>query len=50
MQNLEIYCVTDKENFLKNELQTRAIGKFSSRYIKRDNKDNIFHKEKNYLS
>ena len=49
MQNLEIYCVTDKEVlFRKNELQTRSCwaGKFSSRYIKCDNKDNISIKKK----
>ena len=52
MQNLEIYCVTDKEiPFLEKtsyKLAAVGLGKFSSRYIKCDNKDNIFHKEKNY--
>ena len=52
MQNLEIYCVTDKEvPFLEKtnyKLGAVGLGKFSSRYIKCDNKDNIFHKEKNY--
>ena len=52
MENLEIYCVTDKEvAFLeKTNYRLAAVGlhKFSSRYIKCDNKDNIFHKEKNY--
>ena len=52
MENLEIYCVTDKEvPFLEKtnyKLGAVGLGKFSKRYIKCDNKDNIFHKEKNY--
>ena len=52
MQNLEIYCVTDKEvPFLEKtnyKLAAVGLGKFSRRYIKCNNKDNIFHKEKNY--
>ncbi len=52
MQNLEIYCVTDKEvTFLeKSNYKLAAVGldKFSDRYIKCNNKDNIYHKEKNY--
>ena len=52
MQNLEIYCVTDKEvPFLEKtnyKLAAVGLGKFSQRYIRCDKKDNIFHKEKNY--
>ena len=52
MKNLEIYCVTDKKvPFLEKtnyKLAAVGLGKFSSRYIKCNNKDNIFHKEKNY--
>ena len=52
MDNLEIYCVTDKElPFLEKtnyKLAAVGTGKFSSRYIKCDDKDNIYYKEKNY--
>ncbi len=52
MSNLEIYCVTDKDiPFLeKSSYKLAAVGKkkFSDRYLKCDNKDNIFHKEENY--
>ena len=52
MSNLEIYCVTDKElPFLeKSNYKLAAVGKgnFSKNYIKCDNLENIFHKEKNY--
>ena len=52
MENLEIYCVTDKEvPFLEKtnyKLAAVGLGKFPERYIKCDNKDNIYHKEKNY--
>ena len=47
MENLEIYCVTDKEvAFLEKtnyKLAAVGLGKFSNRYIKCDNKDNIYH-------
>ena len=53
MENLEIYCVTDKEvAFLEKtnyKLAAVGLGKFSNRYIKCDNKDNIYHKEKKLL-
>tara|TARA_B100001123_G_C15249781_1_gene1002363 strand:- start:482 stop:1282 length:801 start_codon:yes stop_codon:yes gene_type:complete len=52
MSNLEIYCVTDKElPFLEeSDYKLAAVGKgiFSEKYLKCDNGDNIFHKEKNY--
>ena len=52
MSNLEIYCVTDKElPFLeKSNYKLAGVGRseFSSKYIKSDNLDNIYHKEKNY--
>lgn len=52
MSNLEIYCVTDKElPFLeKSNYKLACVGRseFSSKYIKSDNLDNIYHKEKNY--
>ena len=52
MSNLEIYCVTDKElPFLeKSNYKLAGVGRseFSSKYIKCDNLDNIYHKEKNY--
>ena len=50
MDNLEIYCVTDKElPFLEKtnyKLAAVGTGKFSSRYIKCDDKDNIYYKKK----
>ena len=50
MSNLEIYCVTDKElPFLeKSNYKLACVGRseFSSKYIKSDNLDNIYHKEK----
>ena len=52
MSNLDIYCVTDKEiPFLeKSNYKLAAVGKkkFSDKYLKCDNMDNIFHKEENY--
>ncbi len=52
MSNLNIYCVTDKDiPFLeKSNYKLAAVGKkkFSDKYLRCDNKDNIFHKEKNY--
>tara|TARA_E500000178_G_C16938893_1_gene715367 strand:+ start:43 stop:843 length:801 start_codon:yes stop_codon:yes gene_type:complete len=52
MSNIEIYCVTDKElPFLeKSNYKLAAVGKgkFSNKYIKCNNQDNIFYKEKNY--
>ena len=52
MNNLEIYCVTNKKLlFLENtNLKLAAVGKekFSDRYFKCDNKINIYEKEKYY--
>tara|TARA_E500000178_G_scaffold348657_1_gene404112 strand:- start:327 stop:1121 length:795 start_codon:yes stop_codon:yes gene_type:complete len=52
MPNLDIYCVTDKEiPFLeKSNYKLAAVGKkkFSDKYLRCDNMDNIFHKEENY--
>ena len=52
MSNLEIYCVTDKElPFLeKSNYKLAGVGRseFSIKYIKCDNLDNIYNKEKNY--
>ena len=52
MQKIEMYCVTDKELQYLNELNYNlsAVGKniFSNKYLRCDNKDNIYHKEKNY--
>ena len=52
MSNLEIYCVTDKDiPFLeKSNYKLAAVGKkkFSDKYLRCDNMDNIFHKEENY--
>lgn len=52
MQKIEMYCVTDKEFQYLNELNYNlgAVGKdtFSNKYLRCDNKDNIYHKEKNY--
>ena len=52
MSNLEIYCVTDKElPFLeKSNYKLAGVGKsdFPGKYIKCDNLDNIYYKEKNY--
>jgi len=52
MNNLEIYCVTNKKLlFLENtNLKLAAVGKekFSDRYFKCDNKINIYEKEKHY--
>jgi hypothetical protein len=49
---LDIYCVTDKDlNFLKElDYNLVAVGKnkFSERYIKCDQEDNIFYKEEYY--
>ena len=51
-KNLEIYCVTNKDlKFLRElDYNLAAVGKeqFSERYIKCDNKENIFHKELYY--
>ena len=50
--NLEIYCVTNKKlSFLENtSLKLAAVGKdsFSDRYLKCDNKINIYNREKYY--
>ena len=52
MSNLKIYCVTDKKfQFLEDtKLILAAVGneKFSDRYLKSNEKDNIFYKEKFY--
>ena len=52
MNNLDIYCVTDKKlSFLeKTSLKLVGVGQenFSNRYLKCDNKDNIYYKEKYY--
>ena len=52
MSNLEIYCVTNKKlSFLENTtLKLAAVGKdiFSDRYLKCDNKINIYDREKYY--
>ena len=52
MSNIQIYCVTDKEiPFLEKtnyKLAGVGSGNFSSQYIKCNNKDNIYYKEKNY--
>ena len=52
MSNLEIYCVTDKEVPFLEESNYKLAGvgrnSFSEKYLKCDNKDNIFYKEKNY--
>jgi len=52
MSNLKIYCVTDKKfKFLENtKLILAGVGKeeFSDRYLKSNEKDNIFYKEKFY--
>ena len=46
MSNLDIYCVTDKEiPFLeKSNYKLAAVGKkkFSDKYLRCDNMDNIF--------
>ena len=52
MNNLEIYCVTNKKLlFLENtNLKLAAVGKenFSDKYLKCNNKINIYDKEKYY--
>ncbi|WP_415286516.1 DUF4422 domain-containing protein [Candidatus Pelagibacter sp. Uisw_104] len=52
MKNLEIYCVTNKSiNFLeKTKYKLAAVGSdsFSNKYIRCNNKKNIFYKEKYY--
>ena len=52
MNNLEIYCVTNKKLlFLEDtNLKLAAVGKenFSDKYLKCDNKINIYDKEKYY--
>ena len=52
MKNLEIYCVTNRSiNFLeKTKYKLAAVGNdnFSKKYIKCNNKKNIFYKEKYY--
>ena len=52
MDNLDLYCVTDKKLlFLENTaLKLAGVGtdQFSDRYIRCDNKINIFNKEKYY--
>ena len=51
-EKLEIYCVTNKDlNFLRNlNYNLAAVGKnkFSEKYIRSDNEDNIYHKELHY--
>jgi len=52
MKKIKFYCVTNKLiNFISNENYNLAwVGKDNppNNYIKCDNKDNIFYKEKNY--
>jgi len=52
MKKIEMYCVTNKEILYLNKIpyNLAAVGNssFSKRYIRCDNKDNIYHKEKNY--
>ena len=52
MNNLDLYCVTDKKlDFLeKLPFQLGAVGnaKFNEKYIMSNTLDNIFYKEKNY--
>ena len=52
MNNLEIYCVTNKQlDFLeKTPLKLVGVGeeKFPSRYLECKTKDNIYYKEKHY--
>ena len=52
IKKLDIYCVTDKDlNFLREldyNLAAVGKGKFSERYIRCDQKDNIFYKEEYY--
>lgn len=53
MSNVKIYCVTNKEvNFIKKKNYFLSWvgngGNSPAGYIKCDNLDNIFHKEKNY--
>ena len=52
MNNLKIYCVTNKKlSFLeKTSMKLVGVGKeeFSNNYLKCDTKINIYHKEKYY--
>ena len=52
MNNLDLYCVTNKKlEFLENtDLKLAAVGKekFSNRYLRCDNKINIYYKEQYY--
>ncbi len=52
MSDLDIYCVTNKKlQFLENtKLKLVGVGeeKFSNKYLRCDNKDNIYFKEKYY--
>ena len=52
MNNLDLYCVTNKKlEFLENtDLKLAAVGKekFSNRYLRCDNKINIYDKEQYY--
>ena len=52
MQKIEMYCVTNKEFLYLNKLpyNLAAVGQlnFSKNYIRCDNEDNIYNKEKNY--
>jgi hypothetical protein len=52
MKNLKLYCVTNKEvNFINNDVYNLAWvgkGKAPAGYIRCDNNDNIFFKEKFY--
>ena len=52
MKNLDIYCVTNKKlNFLENtSLKLVGVGQenFSDQYLRCDNKNNIYYKEKHY--
>tara|TARA_Y100000294_G_scaffold105950_1_gene98415 strand:+ start:197 stop:994 length:798 start_codon:yes stop_codon:yes gene_type:complete len=52
MQKIEMYCVTNMEisylNKIPYNLAAVGNGNFSKNYIRCDNKENIYHKEKNY--
>ena len=52
MNNLIIYCITNKKSELLEQLPFRLVGvgkeKFSSKYLNCSNKINIQKKEKNY--
>ena len=52
MKKIEMYCVTNKDSphLNKTPYNLAAVGRnhFSKNYLRCDNKDNIFYKEKNY--